>query len=61
MASASANTSRPQLLACDIGVRKKPSAERGPKPISAIRQPQMTMTSGVRQPTPAPTFRRRLH
>jgi hypothetical protein len=31
--------SRPQPCACDIGVRKKPSAERGPKPIMEIRQP----------------------
>ena len=32
-----------------MGVRNKPSAERGPKPISEMRQPQMTMTAGVRQ------------
>ena len=49
MASASANTSRPQPLAAVIGVRKKPKVERGPKLIGPIRQPQMTMTSGVRQ------------
>ena len=54
MASANANTSRPQWLACDIGVRKKPSEERGPKLIIAIRQPQMITTKGVRQPTRPP-------
>jgi hypothetical protein len=37
-------------LACDIGVRKKPSAERGPNAITEIKQPHMMMTSGVRQP-----------
>ena len=36
-----------------IGCRKKPRLERGPKLNSAIAQPQMMMTSGVRQlPTP---------
>ncbi len=49
MASASENTSRPQPFSCDIGVRKKPSAERGPNDRIAIRQPQMTITEGVRQ------------
>ena len=49
-AKASANTSRPQPFAADIGVRKKPKAERGPKPISEIRQPHTMMTAGVRQP-----------
>jgi hypothetical protein len=39
------------LSACDIGVRKKPSEERGPKPNSPTRQPQTIITSGVRQPT----------
>src|SRR5262249_60221659 len=49
-ASASPNTSRPQSLACDIGVRKKPSVARGPKLIMEMRQPHSTITSGVRQP-----------
>src|SRR5215471_13029563 len=49
MASASENTSRPQPLSCDIGVRKKPSAERGPNERIAIRQPQKMITPGVRQ------------
>ena len=31
MASAKANTSRPQRLACDIGVRKKPSEDARPE------------------------------
>src|SRR6185503_11658287 len=56
MASASANTSRPQLKADDIGVRKRPSAARGPKPIAPIRQPQMIMTSGVRHALTAIVF-----
>ena len=47
-AKASANTSRPQPFAADIGVRKKPKAERGPKPISEMRQPHRMMTAGVR-------------
>src|SRR6516225_214345 len=51
MASASENTSRPQPFSCDIGVRKKPSAERGPNERIAIRQPQMMITPGVRQLT----------
>ena len=50
MASAIENTSRPQCCSCDIGVRKKPSEERGPKAIIAIKQPQVTTTAGVRQP-----------
>ena len=49
IASASANTSRPQPLAAVIGVRKNPKVERGPKLIRPIRQPQTRMTSGVRQ------------
>ena len=49
MASARPNTSRPQSLACDIGVRKKPSVARGPKLIMEMRQPHSTITSGVRQ------------
>src|ERR1044072_1419408 len=50
-AKASANTSRPQPFACDIGVRKKPKVERGPNPSNEIKQPQRMTTSGVRQPT----------
>src|SRR5215831_4684649 len=49
MASASENTSRPQPFSCDIGVRKKPRAERGPNERIAIRQPHMMITPGVRQ------------
>jgi len=37
-------------LACDMGVRKKPSVARGPKLIMEMRQPHTTITSGVRQP-----------
>src|ERR1700694_6035969 len=48
-AKASANTSRPQLFAADMGVRNRPKVERGPKVSMAHRQPQTTMTSGVRQ------------
>src|SRR5450631_283702 len=33
-----------------MGARKKPSEERGPKLIIAIRQPHSTTTIGVRQP-----------
>ncbi len=53
MASAIENTSRPQCCSCDIGVRKKPSDERGPNAIIAMRQPQITTTIGVRQPMAA--------
>src|SRR5215472_11843991 len=49
-ASARPNTSRPQPLACDMGVRKKPSVARGPKLIMETRQPHTTITAGVRQP-----------
>src|SRR5438874_12846616 len=49
IATDSANTSRPQPLAFDSGVRKKPSAERGPNAIIAMRQPQTKITAGVRQ------------
>ena len=52
-AKASAKTSRPQPFAADMGVRKKPKAERGPKPISEIRQPHTMMTAGVRQSSSA--------
>src|SRR3954452_23441090 len=48
-ASANPNTSRPQPFACDCGVRKKPRLARGPKLIREIRQPQSTMTAGMRQ------------
>jgi hypothetical protein len=34
-------------LALDIGVRKKPSVERGPKARAAITQPQTMTTAGV--------------
>jgi len=37
-------------LALDSGVRKKPSVERGPKAISAIKQPKPITKDGVRQP-----------
>src|SRR5215471_15492034 len=50
IASARPNTSRPQSLACDIGVRKKPSVARGPKLIMETRQPHSTGTNRVRQP-----------
>src|SRR5215475_10701498 len=49
-ASAMAKTSRPQPLAWDSGVRKKPSAERGPNATMETRQPQIAITAGVRQP-----------
>jgi hypothetical protein len=42
------NTSRPQPWSELIGVRKKPSVERGPKAITAITQPKVRMTAGVR-------------
>ena len=41
--------SRPQPWVADSGVRKKPSAERGPKASMAIRQPPSTTTTGLRQ------------
>jgi hypothetical protein len=50
IASANAKMSRSQSLACDIGVRNKPSAARGPKLTSEMRQPPSTITAGVRQP-----------
>src|SRR6478735_8417122 len=49
IASASANTSRPQPNVLDIGVRKNAKPERGPKPSTPIRQPHTRMTAGVRQ------------
>jgi len=54
IASAKANTSRPQPFASDQGLRKKPSVDRGPKVRIAIRQPQMTITAGVRHAGRAP-------
>jgi len=48
IASAKANTSRPQPFASDQGLRKKPSVDRGPKVRIAIRQPQRTIAAGVR-------------
>jgi len=36
-------------LALDSGVKKKPSVERGPKAISAIRLPKPMTSVGVRQ------------
>src|SRR5215469_9235272 len=50
IASARPNTSRPQSLACDMGVRKKPSVARGPKLIMEMKHPHTTITTGVRQP-----------
>src|SRR5258705_13970232 len=49
-ASAIAKTSRPHPFACDSGVRKKPSAERGPNATMETRQPQITITAGGRPP-----------
>src|SRR6185312_9804600 len=51
IATASEKTSRPQPSSCVIGWRKKPNTERGPKPRIAIRQPQPTISTGVRQPS----------
>jgi hypothetical protein len=53
MANAIENTSRPQWNSWDIGVRKKPNEDRGPKASIAIKQPLMTTTAGVRHPTEA--------
>src|SRR5258707_159793 len=47
-ASDSANTSRPQPFACDIGVRKNPSDERGPKVRTEIVHPHNAMMMGRR-------------
>src|SRR5712691_12776488 len=49
IATDSAKISRLQPFAFDNGVRNKPNDERGPKPIIEIRQPQTTITAGVRQ------------
>src|SRR5258708_7104270 len=46
MANAIENTSRPQPLANDRGVRNWPAAERGPKVSKPIRQPHRTITAG---------------
>src|SRR5579883_683491 len=48
-AKAPENTSRPQPLAIDSGVRNWPAAERGPKVSKPIRQPHRTIRPGVRQ------------
>src|SRR5436305_12689128 len=48
-ASANPNTSRPQSFACDCGLRKRPRTARGPKLKNETRQPQSTITAGVRQ------------
>ena len=48
-AGARPKTSRPQVKSRLIGWMKKPRLERGPKLNSAMTQPQMMMTSGVRQ------------
>src|SRR5215470_1428142 len=50
-ASEKAKTSRPQPLACDIGVRKNPSAERGPNDTIEIRQPQIATSATLRAVT----------
>src|SRR5262245_58880071 len=49
IASAGANTSRPQPFACDSGVRKNPRDDRGPKVRTEIVHPHNTITIGVRQ------------
>ena len=49
MAIASAKTSRPQPYSVDIGVRKKPMVERGPKPIAPMAQPATRTTGTERQ------------
>ncbi len=49
MASASANTSRPQPFACDSGARKKPIDERGPNVSTEMVQPHSISTAGIRQ------------
>ena len=48
MAIANEKVSRPQPWSNDIGVRNWPSAERGPKAISAMAQPTAISTTGVR-------------
>ena len=56
MASAIENTSRPQWFSCDIGVRKKPSAERGPKRSARSDSRTPATMAGVRQPRPLTVF-----
>src|SRR5215831_14177551 len=56
IARANANTSRPQPCALDIGERKNPNAERGPKPSRLIKQPHIRMTIGVRRETSLATM-----
>jgi hypothetical protein len=51
IARARENTSRPQPCAVEIGISKNASPKRAPKPITAIRQPHRTMTTGLRQIT----------
>src|SRR5438105_13573675 len=50
IATASAKTTRPVPSSVLKGWRKNPKVERGPKVRIAIRQPQATITAGVRQP-----------
>ena len=49
MAIASAKTSRPQPFSVVMGVRKKPMVDRGPKLMTATRQPATTITGTDRQ------------
>jgi hypothetical protein len=49
MASESENTSRVQPYSVVIGIWNRPADARGPKVISATRQPQTMIASGVRQ------------
>jgi hypothetical protein len=46
MAIASPKTSRPQPYSVVIGIWKRPADARGPKVMSAIRQPDRTTSSG---------------
>ncbi len=48
IASENANTSRPQPLACDNGVRNNPSVERGPNVSTEIVHPASAMMTGRR-------------
>ena len=52
MAIARAKTSRPQPWVAEIGAVNSPKLARTPKVSTAIRQPQATITAGVRQPGP---------
>src|SRR5437870_586582 len=49
IATASAKTSRSQPLSIDIGRKKTPSDERGPKLMVAMMQPEATISAAVRQ------------